>query len=266
MTDEQTQMLLQAALDGELDASAMLSFHHCLAGEPDLAAEYGRQRALRQAIQRLPKTQASEAFRARMAAIGVPAAAAPEIDPPRVSLLHQTRTWLGDWRPTALAASLALILGSGLTFLALPSRQGDVAERLVADHIRGMIAGQPADVASTDRHTVKPWFATRIIQAPHVVDLAADGFPLIGGRVDVIDDKPVATLVFQHAKHIISVSELPSALAPAKPGQVHSTVKGYSVLTWGGGAAGPTYIAVSDIAPTDLDALAAAFRKAVAEN
>jgi anti-sigma factor RsiW len=251
-------LLLQAALDGELDATAMLLFEKQLAEDPALAAEYRRLVALRRAIHdKLPKTQASDAFRAHMAAIAAPQKPAAQ----------PAKKWFGEWQQTAMAASLALVLGSGLTFLMLPQQGSNVTQELVAGHVRGMIADQPTDVATSDKHTVKPWFATRVTQAPQVVDLSAEGFALAGGRVDVIDDKPVATLVFRHLKHVISVSELPGS--PAHWGMLegHRTIKGYSTDTWSTGDTPDnktTYVAVSDIAPGELDTLAAAFRKAVA--
>ena len=256
-------LLLQAALDDELDATAMLLFEKQLAEDPALAAEYTRLGALRQAIRKLPKMQASDDFRARIAAI----ATVPHDEAPRTAAARLANTWFGEWRSAALAASLALVLGSGLTFLALPQQGPDVTQELIAGHIRGMISGQPTDVATSDRHTVKPWFATRITEAPEVFDLKADGFALDGGRVDVVQGEPVATLVFHHLKHVISVSELPGSLAHFGLTEGHRTVKGYSTYTWSTGNTPDnktTFVAVSDIAPGELDTLAAAFRKAVA--
>jgi anti-sigma factor RsiW len=267
MSDQQNEpgvgqdrpLLLQAALDGELDAQGMIAFEHDMLQDAALKAEYQRLTALRMAIQKLPKMQASEDFRAAMAAIGSTSekhsAAAPK------------SAWPGEWRPTALAASLALLLGSGLTYLVLPAQGPDVMQELIAGHVRGMLSGQPADVATSDRHTVKPWFATRVVQAPQVVDLSAAGFTLDGGRIDVIDGKPAATLVFHHLKHVISVTELPGVSQRFGTAEIHRTVKGYSVLSWTMGATPDTettYVAVSDIAPGELNALAAAFRQAVA--
>jgi anti-sigma factor RsiW len=252
-------LLLQAALDGELDATAMLLFERQLAEDPALNAEYKRLGALRLAIGKLPKMQASDDFRARIAAIATE---------PQKPVTRPANTWYGEWRNSALAASFALVLGSGFTFLMLQPQGPDVTQELIAGHVRGMISGQPSDVTTSDRHTVKPWFATRITEAPQVYDLKADGFALDGGRVDVVDGKPVATLVFHHLKHVISVSELPGTPAHLGLTEGHRTVKGYSTYTWSMGDTPDnktSYVAVSDIAPGELDALAAAFRKAVAE-
>jgi anti-sigma factor RsiW len=82
---------------------------------------------------------------------------------------------------------LALALGSASTWIGLrPATDDHVAESVVDSHMRGLMAQQPADIASSDRHTVKPWFNSRIPQSPQVIDLGKDGFPLIGGRVDVV--------------------------------------------------------------------------------
>jgi anti-sigma factor RsiW len=269
MTDEPLpsadhSLILQAALDGELDVAGTLAFEQRLAEDPILAAEYKRLVALRHAIGKLPKMQASDDFRARMTAIGT------SIQKPSkqgVSKIHAANAWLRAWRPMAMAASVALVLGSGLTYVAMPPQGSDVMQDLIAGHVRGMISGQPADVATSDKHTVKPWFATRVVQAPQVVDLSAAGFTLDGGRIDVIDGKPVATLVFHHLKHVISVTELPGPRARFGTAATHRSVMGYSVLTWTMGDTPEnktTYVAISDIAPDELNALAAAFQQAVA--
>jgi anti-sigma factor RsiW len=87
----------------------------------------------------------------------------------------------------------------------------DVAGQVVAGHIRGQLATQPFDIASSDRHTVKPWFTSRLPESPQVPDLAAQGFVLVGGRVDVVGHDPVATIVYKHAKHTVSLTTLPAA-------------------------------------------------------
>ena len=84
---------------------------------------------------------------------------------------------------------------------------------LVAGYQRAALSGQQVDVASSDRHTVKPWFTTHAPLGALVLDLVAEGYPLIGGRLDVVDGKPVPTLVYRRGGHIIAVSEFPSSAA-----------------------------------------------------
>jgi anti-sigma factor RsiW len=121
------------------------------------------------------------------------------------------------------------------------------------------MAPQPTDVGSSDRHTVKPWFNERVTEAPRVVDLGNEGFPLVGGRIDVIGRIPVPTLVYRHRQHLISLMAVPNSQALATPA-VQRTVAGYNVLTWT--QDGVVYWAVSDLAAADLDTFAKAFRAA----
>src|SRR5205814_2915569 len=115
-----------------------------------------------------------------------------------------------SWRALAASVALAAIVGSGSTYLTLGPQRGDpVADAVVAGHIRALMAPQAFDVASSDRHTVKPWFNGRIPEAPRVVDLARDGYPLVGGRLDVIAHTPVPTLVYRHRLHLISLTAMP---------------------------------------------------------
>jgi anti-sigma factor RsiW len=125
--------------------------------------------------------------------------------------------------------------------------------------LRSLMAPQPADVASSDRHTVKPWFSGRIPLAPRVIDLAQDGFPLVGGRVDVVNRTPVPSLVYSRRQHIISLLAVPNALAGSTTPQ---TVQGYNMISWT--AEGTTYWAVSDLNLEELQMFARLFRAAPA--
>jgi anti-sigma factor RsiW len=158
----------------------------------------------------------------------------------------------------AAAVLLAALVASGATWLVVRGNAPNVTPNLVvASHMRALLAPQPFDVASSDRHTVKPWFNGRIPQSPTVVDLTADGFPLAGGRIDVIGRMPVPTLVYRHDKHLISLTAMRDT-APANP-----TIDGYNVVSWRDGAI--VYWAVSDIARADLEAFAKAFQSAAKE-
>jgi len=153
-------------------------------------------------------------------------------------------------------------MASGATwFMLRPGPAQASAELVVASHVRALMAPQPIDVNSSDRHTVKPWFNGRIPQSPQVVDLADKGFPLIGGRIDVIGRNPVPTLVYRHRQHLISLVAIPNAGSMSAPDR--QIIAGYNVLSWNDN--GVAYWAVSDLGIGDLDAFAQAFRPASRE-
>lgn len=260
MTERQAdaaELLLQAALDGELDAAGMIEVEAKLAADPALAAEYARLVALRDAIARRPRERAPDALRARVIAM----AQAPAQVPPTAA---RRPSRLLDPRFRALAASLALgvVLGAG-GFAVLTARapEDEVQRAIVDGYVRGRLATQPVDVATSDRHTVKPWLAGKVTGATTVVDLKSDGFALVGGRVDVVDGTPVATLVYQRREHQIALSEIPAGRQPASEPR-RSTREGYALVEWNDGER--LYAAVSDLPPAELDAFCAAFRHAAA--
>ncbi len=173
---------INAAVDGELDAANFLELEREMDADPALAAKYRLLSATRDAIRRhAPREAAPPALAARIAALAPPpqaSAAAATVVPLR------RRAWF-DRRALALAASVAALgfaAGVGLMSLRTSSPSAGVAQNLVADFARAEIAGQPFDVASSDRHTVKPWLAGRTTVSAEIVDLAAQGFPLAGGR------------------------------------------------------------------------------------
>jgi anti-sigma factor RsiW len=135
----------------------------------------------------------------------------------------------------------------------------DVAQHLVSDFARAEIAGQPFDVASSDRHTVKPWLANRTTVSGTIVDLAPEGFPLIGGRVTIVDRVPTPTLVYRHNEHVVAVTELPIAAKGARGGTGGvETIDGYHVARWTD--ANLAYVAVSDMDEKALDEFVHVFR------
>jgi anti-sigma factor RsiW len=252
-------LLLHAALDGELDAAGAMDVEGRLSADPALAAEYARLVALRDAIRtRLPRERAPDALRARVIAM----AQAPS----QIKLTAPRRSWLQVERYRPLAASLVLGVALGAGAYGLfehSSADDDVQRALVAGFMRGRLSGQTVDIATSDRHTVKPWFSGKIAEATTVVDLKTDGFPLVGGRVDVVGETPVPTLIYQRREHQIALTEMPasSATVPSsKPRR--ETRDGYSILEWTEG--GRVYAAVSDLPPAELDAFGAAFRRAAA--
>ena len=266
MTDLNERLLrLNAALDGELDAMGSLAFERELRDDPAIAAEYQRLTTLRDAVRRhAPREAAPQALADRITALApsAPAAPAPQAAtaPAATVVPFRRRAWL-DSRALAMAASFAVLgfaVGAGLTSLRTPMGSGDVAQNLVSDFARAAIAGQPFDVASSDRHTVKPWLADRTTVSASIVDLAPR-FPLVGGRVAVIDRIPTPTLVYRHNEHLVAVTELPlSPKGPRGTGGIE-TIDGYHVARWSD--PNLAYVAVSDMDETALGEFVTAFRR-----
>ena len=251
MTPEQTgdlDLLLNAALDGELDAAGMLRIEQQRAADPQFAAGYARLEALRAAMrQHAPRETAPAALRARIAAMA--------IEPARASA-PQRNYW-----PSALAATLALglVFGAGADRLLGSRPTSDDSGAIVASYIRSRLSGQPVDVATNDRHNVKPWLAGKIGGGTTVVDLSKDGFALVGGRVDVVDATPVATLVYQIREHFIDVTQWPNP----KGGERREKRDGFNVLRWSDNA--HAYAAVSDLPAAELEGFVGDFKKAAAQ-
>lgn len=153
----------------------------------------------------------------------------------------------------ALAASIALALGAGWTlgFQNGHSAPGfALADDVLEGHVRSLMADHLTDVASSDRHTVKPWFDGKLDFSPPVLDLAAQGFPLLGGRLDYLGERPVAALAYGRHRHLINLFVWPSAPADRESGRAVSSRQGYTLLHWSRG--GMTYWAASDLNPDEL--------------
>jgi anti-sigma factor RsiW len=179
---------------------------------------------------------------------------APDLVRRRVAEMARRRApsaSIARWRGWAMAASLvlAVALSSGVTaYLVAPSPGEPVAEQVVASHVRSLMADHLTDVASSNEHTVKPWFHGKLDFAPPVEDLAAQGFPLIGGRLDYIDGRSTAALVYRYAQHPINLF-----IFPAKGPDTAATAEiedGYNILHWRAG--GMAFWAVSDLEAKEL--------------
>ncbi len=245
MTDPQADnraLLLQAALDGELDAAGMIELEARLAADPALAAEYARLVALGQAIRaRAPRPKAPDALRARV--IAMAETARPK---PPASRARRPAPRLADYGRLAASLVLGIVVGAGVYGAILPPRGDDGVDRaLVAGYIRGRLAAQSVDIATSDRHTVKPWLAGKVAGATTVVDLKGDGFPLVGGRVDVVGSTPIPTLIYQRREHQIALSEIPAPRGSVASEPRRSTRDGYALLEWT--EAGRLFAAVSDL-------------------
>jgi anti-sigma factor RsiW len=277
MTCDEIRPLIAPYLDGELDPPAMLSVESHIAGCDACARHVAEMRALSGAIHdELPALAAPDALRARImdavrTAMPAPqASGAPRQDPQRLGAEHfgMQRGNKPRLRPQWLAAAaLYVVVGAATWMLGVahgrsPGSAGpDLRDAVVASHVRSLQASHLIDVASSDRHTVKPWFDGKLDFSPPVPDLATQGFPLVGGRLDYLDGRPVAALVYGRAKHVVNLFIWPAAtdeLHDAPRSAAPATVRGYHVRHWV--RDGMTFWAVSDVAEPDLDTLVSLFQ------
>ena len=157
--------------------------------------------------------------------------------------------WPGRWNTGLAIAATVLLSVSAVLYLALPAPHNRLVDDLVSSHVRSLMVNHLADVASSDQHTVKPWFNGKLDYSPPVDDLTAQGFPLIGGRLDYVDDHPVAALVYRHRLHVINLFVWPSENRREQKLRA-STRQGYNLLNWA--QAGMEFWAVSDLNEAEL--------------
>jgi anti-sigma factor RsiW len=247
-------LLLHALADGELDAATAFSLETRIASDPLLAAEYARIMALKERSKSLGKPSVSPDFAARIAAIAAPHASTAS-KPKRLSFDHPS------WRALAASVMVTAFLASGGTYLVTSSRNDTSIEDAIANgHRRSLLAASPIDVVSSDKHTVKPWFDQKLGLSPPTVDLSAEGFLLMGGRVEVVSGEPLPSLVYRRRQHLISVIAQPLKTG-ATPSAAPSAkiVDGYNMIEWAGD--GFAYWAISDLDMTELHEFVDDFRK-----
>jgi anti-sigma factor RsiW len=234
-------LLLGALVDGELDA----------ANTALLEAHVARCEGCREELERL------QSVRNLAAAEGV-RHAAPESLRRRIDLLpelssrpantNRLPTWLAPGLGGALAASLLMVA------LVQPPTQSAIDQQIVSSHVRSLQPGHLTDVQTTNQHIVKPWFNGKIDFAPPVPELADQGFPLAGGRLDSIDGRTVAAIVYHRRLHTVNLF-----VWPAKPAGGRSSIEdGFALTEWSDG--GLRFAAVSDIPAEELGQFERVFR------
>jgi anti-sigma factor RsiW len=241
MSCTDTKNLLNAYVDGELDSAGSLSVENHIQRCASCLADVQRLRALVSAIEggglrfKAPK----QLKRNVKAAVRV---ANPR---KRISLLG----W--RWVSAFASAVVVIILGwTAMTYWARSSEERLLVNDIVSGHVRSMMANHITDVSSSDSHTVKPWFGGRLDYSPPTKDLTEQGFRLIGGRLDYLNNRPVAALVYQRSQHFINLFVWPSNNTAIQQ-QDQLTRHGYNVIHWT--KAGMTYWLVSDLNLTELN-------------
>jgi anti-sigma factor (TIGR02949 family) len=244
MTCEFTNTLLHGYLDGELDAARAAEFEKHLETCKDCLTALEAQESLRGAFQRARlRETAPGRLEARVRSeIGTPF---PSSGFPRGLTLR--------WLAAAAAIVLGLLISYRVFISQAPRAGTDVEVQQILDaHLRSLQPGHLTDVTSTDQHTVKPWFTGRIDFAPPVTDFSGEGFPLEGGRVDVLNARTVAALVYGRRKHTVNVFVWPTQQADTKFAQ--GSERGYSWISWRRN--GMEFDAISDVSVDDLRQLA----------
>ena len=253
MSCDLTHSVLHGYLDGELDAARAADFEQHLLSCPQCVAELEAQESLRSTIQRAGlRERAPEKIRRNLQA--ALSGSSPTSEPVKTVTSIRAKpsirpTW---WLTIAAAAVFAIVLGSRFLPNLTQGRGGDEMTAAIVDaHLRSLQPGHLEDVISTDQHTVKPWFDGRLDFAPPVQDFVSDGFPLQGGRLDVVRGKTVAVLIYGRRKHIINVFIWPTNEQDVAPQQ--GSQLGYNWIDWRKG--GMEMVAISDVSAPDLTAL-----------
>lgn len=255
MSQEET-LLLHAYVDGELSPGEELAMERRLVADPALRAAPDRLRALSGTLgTALADVAVPVGLKSRiLAAVDAEAPGRFEALPSPPMGTRRDRAW-----PLAASLLVGVLLGglAGGAAVHFWAGSGDttILEQVLAGHLRALAAPQPFDIASSDRHVVKPWFNGRTIVAPTAPDIADQGFPLVGGRVDIVAGRAVPTLAYRHDRHLISVTVVPG-ISDARAGEDRRD--GSTLEHWRTGDL--TYWAVSDLNARDLRRFVDLFR------
>jgi len=252
-------LLVHAYLDNELDAGGSVQLVRHLAGCPACASSLECHAKVKELLRRAtPQYRLPDAARAR-----VLAALPFSIPPPAPLQAFPRRLPMHRWRalPAALTATVLLLVGGGLGVTL--QRHTTAAQVLMTDvlsnHLRSLQPKHLTDVATSSQHTVKPWFDGKLDFSPRVRDLDVDGFVLVGGRLDMLNGQRVAAIVYRRQLHAINLFQWPGSASDSAPTSVDAG-DGYTITHWTQG--GMNYWAVSNLERRQMDAFAAAFRKA----
>ena len=251
MNCEDARRLIGAYSDGELDLVRNLEVEEHLRGCDSCAWTRENLRALKQAAQSA-YFPAPDGLRESVLA----AVRAADRIPQNVVVRRASRSWITAGLGLAAGILLGFFVGQNLY---RQSREQTLLAELTDSHVRSLIGAHLTDVVSSDQHTVRPWFEGKLDFAPPVEDLSSQGFPLVGGRVEYIDGRAVAALVYERRKHFINLFVWPTA-AGSQDVKGEKAQRGYNIVRWR--SAGMNYSAISEIAEDDLRKFAAAFSDA----
>ena len=248
MTCDEAELLLQALIDGELDAGHAREVENHVAGCAHCTAMLRDIRQMSQAIAAAgAQYKAPLELRKRIEN----ALPQPKAVPNRRAVL----------RGFAMGSAVSALAATGLVAIVL--RHDDmerIQSEVVSAHLRSLQAGHLTDVISTDQHTVKPWFNGRLDVSPPVIDLAAQGFTLIGGRLDYVDARAIGAVVYRRRQHVINLFVSQTANTERRAARIE-TIQGFNIRHWSD--RGLNYWAVSDLAKDELADFGDRFESAI---
>lgn len=237
------EAMVDTYVDGELSAAQSADFERAIEICPECRQRLEAARTLSGLLRDLPAEPAPDLLRAR-------------IERELRAIAGRRRERL---RWAALAASLVVAFAVGWLGATLVGQQSRETDALLAGFLRIAMSEQPVEVASSDRHTVKPWFVGRVDYAPPVHDLSAAGFPLVGGRLDIVDGRKVAVLVYRRNRHWIALTAWPGASGDAAADVAQRD--GFALAEWRRG--GFELRAVADLTPADMRSFVAVVDRAI---
>ncbi len=240
MTCGETARLLDAYVDNELDVRGVLEMEEHLARCPQCAREERGLRELQASVHaNLTRHPLPAEVETRLrAAIRAEA-------PPETSRRWSARRWA--WAAVPAAAAVAVLMAVPRIASEPPDRA--LADSVITAHVRSLLANHLTDVASSDQHTVKPWFQGKLDYSVSVTDWAAEGYPLVGGRLDYVGDTTAAALVYRRAQHVINLFVWPRKGRSDEPPR-RLCSRGYCAYRWT--KDGMSYWAVSDLNDAEL--------------
>lgn len=255
MNCQESRRLLQAYADQQLPAHDAQAVGEHLAGCPACRAELAQLNSLRGMLKTHGMQHAAPEHLRRRIRLAIRGQAGPASAPEPAPARH-AGWWqrLADlpWAWINFGVACACSLALAFVLVSPPSAdfgEDQLAQELTASHFRSLLADHLADVASSDQHTVKPWFAGKLDFSPPVYDFAQGGYPLAGGRLDYVDQRIVAALVYRHKRHVLNLFIWP-AKTGARTEMQHLTRQGYQLVHWT--QAGMQYWLISDMNQTDL--------------
>lgn len=242
MDCKESKQLMMADADGELDAATVARLRAHLATCVDCRAAHGAVIGLHAQIRRhMTAHVAPVHLRQRIIAAL-----------PRAPARRKVAAWPWAWINLGAAAAFGTAFATMLTLqLSVPSSTDQLEQEVVDNHFRSLMADHLTDVASSDQHTVKPWFTGKVNFSPPVFDLVQQGFPLVGGRLDYLAGRAVAALAYRHRQHVVNLFVWPEKAGVSMSTPLHMSARqGFQLVSWSGG--GFRYEAVSDLNAEEL--------------